>query len=241
MANDLQRGNDISVSRLPRILVDAKPGENGCPASFHLRTKRPTLIREFTDTDSNRVLRDLKGKDRARFYSLIELIKALQSDDRLALDHAIERIKDSSQLTGKFSENRMYGSGKSSWVSLIMLRQIQDNKGQAEEQNAQRHLSRRLSEELGNVKLVLWWTGELFTPGLYSPDEGSALYVRALLGLGSATKTFMVCPHCGTLFIQERTDQQYCTVAHREAHRVSRWRAQKKIARMGKKESVNRG
>jgi hypothetical protein len=232
MALYKQRGGKPAVTTLVPILVNTKQGEVGKPASFRLRTKRPTLVREFTDADIKGVLRSLKEEDSARFYSLLELIKALQRNDSLALAHAIERLEKS--LRRNSSENKMNvgpGSGKTWWLGFALTLRDMENK----KQNSQWLLSRHLSEELREVKLVLWWTGKHFTPALYCLLESSALYVRALLGLGSATKTFMVCPHCGTAFIQDRTDQQYCSVAHREAHRVARWRARKRGTKISKR------
>jgi hypothetical protein len=105
-----------------------------------------------------------------------------------------------------------------------------------EEKDARWLLSRQISRELPSVQLVLWWAGGYFTPALYCPYRPSALYVRALLRLGGNTKALAVCPHCGNVFIQARRDQQYCSVAHREVHRVARWRAQKKIRKKIRKQ-----
>ena len=81
-----------------------------------------------------------------------------------------------------------------------------------------------LSGELDSVRLVLWWSGKQFRPALYCSDLKSALYTLILLRL-VAGRGWGVCPQCGDFFVQKRRDQTYCTVAHREAHRVARWRA----------------
>ena len=79
-------------------------------------------------------------------------------------------------------------------------------------------------------QLVLWWTGVRFTPAIWCYDMKTAFYVRALLGKG-----LRICPHCSEPFPQKRPDQNYCSVAHREAHRVARWRLQQKQKATGKK------
>ena len=83
---------------------------------------------------------------------------------------------------------------------------------------------------LQGAQFVLWWTNQTFTPALWCPTMKVAFYARALLG------GIRICPHCGELFFQDRPDQNYCSVAHREAHRVARWRLQQKQKATGKKE-----
>jgi len=78
---------------------------------------------------------------------------------------------------------------------------------------------------------VLWWTNKTFRPALWCPTMKIAFYARALLG------GIRICPHCDGLFFQDRPDQNYCSVAHREAHRVARWRLQQKKKTTGKKEN----
>lgn len=92
----------------------------------------------------------------------------------------------------------------------------------------QRRLSQLLSWQLDSVRLVLWWTGKRFLPALYCAGGiVDAALVRTLLSIVGA-KGLRVCPHCSKPFLQTRPDQDYCCVAHREAHRVARWRANKK-------------
>lgn len=238
-----QRGRIKGVTNRILILVDAEPGEQGYPASFSLPEEPPGLVREFEDADFRRVLRRLREDEKAHFFSLVELITALQSNDALALTHARERLEKSLELRRKPPESKMNGLFESDDSTIVLTSIFGLQPGQEveasklwyglalsarEKQDARWLLSRQLSARLHHVELVLWWTGKYFAPALYCGHEPSALYVRALLGLAGTTKTLMVCPHCGTPFIQERTDQQYCSVAHREAHRVARWRARKK-------------
>jgi hypothetical protein len=97
-------------------------------------------------------------------------------------------------------------------------------------------LSFEISKAIQDAKLVLWWNGENFKPAIWCPDLKIAFYVRAIMGM------FRICLHCGEPFLPERPDQDYCSVAHREAHRVARWRArQKKSKGSGRKQQTKRG
>ncbi len=78
------------------------------------------------------------------------------------------------------------------------------------------------------ARLVLWWNKERFLPAIWCPNLKTAFYARALLDI-VGTKSFRLCAFCADWFRQKRTDQDYCSVAHREAHRVARWRANQKL------------
>jgi hypothetical protein len=99
-------------------------------------------------------------------------------------------------------------------------------------------LSQLVSNALDSVKLVLWLSGKRFQPALYCPDAKAAVYTFLLMKL-AAGRGWGVCPYCGQFFIQKRADQSYCAIAHREAHRVSRWRADQ--AAKAKKKGVKHG
>ena len=97
--------------------------------------------------------------------------------------------------------------------------------------DAAKVLSLEISRTLAlRVDVVLWWTGERFAPAFFCKDATVApyLYILTHKGIG-------VCPHCGEWFQRERRDQVYCSIAHREAHRVARWRARKSSLKTRKK------
>ncbi len=91
-------------------------------------------------------------------------------------------------------------------------------------------LAESVSEDAAQARLILRWTGKRFLPALLCPDIATALYVRALLGFVGG-RALVVCPKCSKPFVPKRSDQFYCSVAHREAHRVARWRGSKKPRR----------
>jgi hypothetical protein len=102
-------------------------------------------------------------------------------------------------------------------------------------------LSYEVSQALRDVRLVLWWNKERFLPAVWCPNLKTAFYARALLDI-VGTRSFRVCAYCGDLFRQKRPDQDYCSISHREAHRVARWRAsqKRKAQRKGKRNGTRK-
>ena len=94
-----------------------------------------------------------------------------------------------------------------------------------------------MSQALDSARFVLWWSGKQFRPALYCPELKAAVYTFLLMSI-VAGRGWGVCPHCGEFFVQKRPDQNYCTIAHREAHRVARWRAAK-VSQLNKKGGKN--
>lgn len=99
-----------------------------------------------------------------------------------------------------------------------------------------------ISKHLRGVRVVLWWSKDAFVPALHCESNEAALYVTAMLSLGTR-RGLAVCPHprCGLLFKQSRPDQTHCTPAHREAHRVARYRERKRAAAMRRAGKRRRG
>ncbi len=244
-----QRGRNNTVTATIPVLVDAKKGESGRPGTFMSPIQPTPLVRPFENSDFKRAMQRLPEVEKAHFLAVFALVDAVQKKDSLALRGAVERMKKALALRRKVAQNLAVEQSdeekiQSLYHSLGVLfglgtghqeeaKEIWDGVklSPREEKDAQSLLSRQISQELLGVQLVLWWTGQYFTPALYCPYPLSALYVQALHGITGKAKAFAGCPYCGNLFMQERTDQHYCCIAHREAHRVARWRARKKKGR----------
>jgi hypothetical protein len=84
---------------------------------------------------------------------------------------------------------------------------------------------RFISEGMG-VQLILWRSGKRLTPAVYCPDLETAAYAAALF-----SSRWKVCPYSSCLkwFVPNKAKQDYCCPAHREAHRVARWRERHKV------------
>jgi len=89
---------------------------------------------------------------------------------------------------------------------------------------------RFISEGMG-VQLILWRSGKRLTPAVYCPDLETAAYATALFG-----GRWKVCPYyaCLKWFVPKKVKQDYCCPAHREAHRVARWRKRHKEGSKGR-------
>jgi hypothetical protein len=70
-----------------------------------------------------------------------------------------------------------------------------------------------------------------FVPSVFCPDTETALYVEFLFAIRGPG----ICPKCEKVFFKQRPDQAYCSIEHREAHRVARWRERDKRRRKREK------
>ena len=203
----------------------------------------PQPVRIFRNEDLEDASKNLSHDEAGRFVAVRRLMKALENpDDSIAIEEAARALQPfAPQPYGPESP----GGGFYPAVQVIsqvpykesvfwpksMIDQIVRSYGFDSVPYAKTDprtlLSYVLSNELRNARLVLWWADRKFRPALWCPDMRVAFYVRVLLGVIGG-KGFGVCPHCRKPFIQDRPDQTYCSVSHREAHRVARWRAQQK-------------
>jgi hypothetical protein len=88
------------------------------------------------------------------------------------------------------------------------------------------HLFGGTSDADAGVQLVLWRVGTRLMPALYCATVEIAAYATALFG-----RRWKVCPYSACekrWFTPTRPKQDYCCPAHREAHRVARWRKRQK-------------
>jgi hypothetical protein len=173
-------------------------------------------VREFTEDDAD--LAQKPGKEnwehlttaqREEILLVVNIIRALDSNDLLAAKNSMLELRKKSgsqmavQLAARLIEDPDY---------------IPDS------------LVYQLCKELEGVRLILWKKDKdrKLAPGLYSPTLRSAFWIHALMsGIGTG-KGFRICPKCSKIFWQDRPDQNYCSVKCREAHRIERWRANKK-------------
>jgi hypothetical protein len=156
--------------------------------------------------DDQRLLRGLPKRERERFLATMQLRSAVERKDNEAIRKALLRLDG---ITDRAARQIIKGTARSL-----------DAEGQA------RLLADQLNRELQGVRLVLAFVEGRSTPvpAIYCPRRVQGLYVRMFFRLGG-TRGLGVCPHCGEGFEMRRPDQQYCSIAHREAHRVARWRA----------------
>jgi hypothetical protein len=180
--------------------------------------------------------------ERKFFAGLVNLLDGLQNKDQLTIIRARERLIEAIALRDGVvvapdvlratSGMRGLKPGQAEKIALDLC--TLGSRSSADEKWL---LSTYFSQALNSVRLVLWWSGTEFRPALYCSDLKSALYTFVLMRV-VAGRGWGVCPFCGLFFVQTRSDQNYCSVAHREAHRVARWRAAK-VSKSKKKGGKN--
>lgn len=248
----VKRDRYKAVSTQVPLLIPCLPGEAGEPAVFlpDLPASRSIRMRSLSFEDAERALRETpRHAERRYFAGVVALLEAIQSGNREAQELAFQRLsfppshesQDIMQRTvtewlrkTPLSTIERFATQKiGNPAASLLLAAIRSLRSVGE---PHRFFCWQVTHTLlDRVRLVLWWDGERFLPALYCEDRTSALYLRVLLkaagGRGLAT-----CLKCGEWFVQDRANQNYCSLAHREAHRVARWRSQQKQKSTGRKE-----
>lgn len=237
----MQRDRDITVTSRTKlaVLIPSSAERQEGVATFLQELGAPQPVRTFHNEDLKDAHKHLSNWQAIHFRAVIALVQALRNpSDSIALEKAISSLNKAYEL--RRTEPRGFPDAPENAgmaVSLAAMTGLppqealehfqQLRPGPRASKSPAWLLSYELSTALQFARLVLWWTGQDFRPALWCEDMKTAFYARALLDAVGG-KGIRICPHCSQLFIQERPDQSYCSVAHREAHRVARWRAQQK-------------
>ena len=193
---------------------------------------RPVRIFTAAEWGKKDILRSLKPRD-VRFLGDCWLLRrAYNSKDQLAVQPSWERLYPF--LIGR----ELWDEGK--FDSLPEQQRMANIVGRSlavqERQGIISWLPVVVSQALRDVRLVLWWFEkvEKFMPAIFCPDLKTAIFVKGLLG------EIRCCPRCEKLFVPRNSNVDYCSPAHRDAHRVARWRAQIAMKRMAAKKKKRR-
>jgi len=260
----MKRVRNKTVTSLPVLLPCSHQEQDGL-ATFLMEFCSPQPVRVISDADLDvtsgsreEALAAMESFELREFKALVELITALQHKDKLTVALARKHAREA--LTFKREHDKQKGLVPASENDLPFGRKLiplfglspgQERKaiarwnlyerGPMAESDEHWLLSQLVSEALDSVRLVLWWSGEQFEPALYCPDLKAALHTFLLMKV-TAGKGWGVCLKCGEFFTKKRPDQMYCSIAHREAHRVARWRAAKisKSQQRGARKNVTR-
>lgn len=234
----MQRRNNDTVTEIPVLIPCPRNEQQGLATFLGELGYENQPVRPLTDADldkksKNHPLRTMWDTERKFFAGLVNLLDGLQDKDQLTITRARERLIEAIALRDGVvvppdvlhatSAMRGIKPGDAKKIALDLC--TLGSRSSADEKWL---LSTYFSQALDSVRLVLWWSGTQFRPALYCPDLKSALYTFVLMRV-VAGRGWGVCPFCGLFFVQTRSDQNYCSVAHREAHRVARWRAAKVI------------
>lgn len=199
--------------------ADAAVGE----ATFLSETSPdlPAFVRPVSANDIKSAARSLKGNEALQFDALLALKGGLETQDALVIAGAVERVE------------RVYSAHQKTLVQYGWSREFIDaiRPGPKGLKHPARHFSFAISRIVGNLNtsLVLWWNAGRFYPAIFCIDKATALYVQTFFIAPTSGTGFRICPHCHNQFHQDRPNQDYCCPAHRDAHRVARFRNAKKI------------
>ncbi len=212
-------------------------------ATFLIELGNPQPVRAVTMQELKNAARQMKGADGKQFFALLALRGALESGDNLALDKAKElmehayRLREAEKLPTvnpevdwQLGELFARDSGLTPEETSRYLSGFRP--GPRARENPSRLLSYEVSKAiaapLDNAQIVLWWMNGAFRPAIYCPDTKTALYVHTFFIAPVGGPGFRICPYDGEQFFQDRPNQDYCCPAHREAHRVARWRDERR-------------
>ena len=236
------------------ILIPASRAEAAGEATFGVEFGPPKPVRIFTKDDRQRAIKRINGKEGKLFDALLALRGALESRDALQIEAARARLErfyrlrededppyvsKDPEIDRQFAEVLAQRSGLSPEEAIKHFEGLRP--GPRAKSDPFRLLSYEVSQRVSGpleTELVLWWDGKEFRPAIYCSDHVSALYVHTFF-LGRTR--YRICPTCGERFEQLRPNQDYCTVAHREAHRVKRFRNAKKSQQRNKEKGGNNG
>ena len=193
------------------ILINCEPSERDGGASFlsGLHGLKPVRILRDKDLEqTSKTWKSLNELQRQELIAAALLVGAIYKQDRLAATNAYIRLE---QTGGKFlfeKEARLISDRFSAYPESRLDEKISGT------------IERRKACDLE-------FSRQTDAGHIHRRDEMTALFTKLLLNRVSG-KGLAVCPQCGVPFVQKRPNQDYCSIQHREAHRVARWRASKK-------------
>jgi hypothetical protein len=235
------------------LLIPSSEGNANGEATFAVEWVEPLFVRAVTLEELKEARRKIKGMDGEFFLWLLTLRGALDAKDDLLLARAEERLEkiyrkrehaEASRRSPKLDEQRQKLRGSIAPAMGMSSADWQKHweglrPGPKAKLNLHRRLSYEVSQRLLLAQLALWWTKGDLRPAIYCMDVETALYVHTFLIAPTGSIGFRVCPYCADQFFQDRPNQDYCRPAHREAHRVARWRYQKKTDKANQERKNN--
>lgn len=174
-----------------------------------------SAVRVVSEEDIKVRLRTIfSPKEVLLFLGAIQLKQAHDARDELALQQASEKVRPWLPDFVDLRDSQWKGAdGRISFRITGMRRYA-----------AVLNYCRLMSDMFQHARLVIWFSEKdaRLLPALYCPDWKTAAFVMTFAG------RLRVCPKCSTMFIPSADNVDYCSPAHREAHRVARWRDRKK-------------
>ena len=224
------------------ILVPVSREKATGEATFEWEMGQPVPVSPPTVQELKITARKMKGPDGDLFSALLALRGALEAQDKLQLTKALDRLEKAersrerevtSRQSPKFAESRAeFGKFIAPIVGLPPDESLKHWEGLRPGPRAKRDPYRRLSYEVSmrvmGSQIALWWQKKSFSPAIYCLDIETALYIHTFFLAPVSGVGFRICPYDSEQFFQDRPNQAYCCPAHREAHRVARFRDKQK-------------
>jgi CII-binding regulator of phage lambda lysogenization HflD len=220
------------------IVIHALPPQQADGKATFMQGVGSTIdVHAVTLDDLKTASRELNKLDGERFSALVAIRGSLESRDNLALAKAKERLERVQQLDKEYQNlskkleklNRSLDKLIAPFPDVVsQLRRDADI-----ERSPSWLLSSEVSRMVGlKSQIVLWEVRGAFRPAIYCSDLSAALYIHTFFIAPTGGLGFRNCPYDGEQFFQEMPNQEYCCPAHREAHRVARWRNEQKKKRL---------
>lgn len=203
----------VTTTAIP-LLIHCSPAEKDGTTGFlgGFEGLRPVRILRDKDLHPKSKFWQSIGKQQQEIVAAAQLVDAVEKRDRLAARNAFAGLaKSESALL-----QHLASEAPEKFKSYLQIR-----------------LDQVISERMKSAHLVVWNFRGKPVLAVYCPDNVTALYTKLLMNRVSG-RGLAVCPKCGLPFVQKRPNQDYCSLQHREAHRVARWRASKTDKKEGK-------
>jgi hypothetical protein len=198
-------------------------------------------VRAVSLEELKRFARKMNKANGELFSALLALKGALETRDDLALANAKVRLENVRLLDSDYQKFAI-GIEKSQRRLDKLLAPVIDLLPELHpdpelQESPAWIFSSEVSRIVGHsAQIVLWEEQGAFRPALFCQDLITALYLHTFFIAPNGILGFRACPYDGEQFFQNRPNQDYCSPAHREAHRVARFRArQKQDTTKGKK------
>jgi hypothetical protein len=237
------RYETVTSKEIFAILIPTSPDKAMGEATFQMELGPPVPVRAVTLQELKSAARKMKEVEGDYFLALLTLRGALEARDELLMAKAKERLEKvyrsreaKRALTESPEDDESQRQFGEVLATLIGLPPDESEKhfaglrpGPRAKADPSRLLSYEVSQRVANSKIVLWWMDGEFRPAIYCEDIESALYIHTFFIAPTGGLGFRICPYDGEQFFQDRPNQEYCLPAHREAHRVARFRNRKKL------------
>ncbi|MFZ0278439.1 MAG: hypothetical protein WA254_03875 [Candidatus Sulfotelmatobacter sp.] len=196
--------------------------------TYAFQQKRDGTASFLPDFKGLRPVRILRDKDLKQTGEIWQSITREQREEIIATANLISAIEKQDSLAAKKASIALAGSKSPE------LRKIVSEVADKIASYPQTQLDETISARLKSAQLVVWNYHGKPTLAIFCPSIVTALFAKLLLSRVSG-KGLAVCPQCGIPFVTKRPNQDYCSIKHREAHRVARYRAKKTINSKNKK------